>query len=43
MKKVEPGSVKYVRVIESPPKQTWVQPAWGWTRPTGSWNELAWI
>ena len=26
---VEKGDVKYVRVIESPPKQTWTHPSWG--------------
>ena len=29
MEGVEKGDVKYVRVIESPPKQTWTQPSWG--------------
>jgi hypothetical protein len=29
MEGVEPGSIKFVRIIESPPKQTWTQPSWG--------------
>ncbi len=29
MEGVDKGDVKYVRVIESPPKQTWTHPSWG--------------
>lgn len=29
MKGVEPGTVKYLRVIESPEKRTWTQSGWG--------------
>ncbi len=29
MKGVKPGSVKYLRVVESPEKRFWTQPAWG--------------
>ena len=29
MKGIEPGEIKYLRVVESPPKQNWTQPAWG--------------
>ena len=29
METVEPGSVKYVRVVESPEKRFWTRPAWG--------------
>jgi hypothetical protein len=29
MKGVARGSVKYLRVVESPPKKSWTRPAWG--------------
>ena len=29
MKGVERGSVKYLRIVESPPKKNWTHPAWG--------------
>jgi len=29
MKGVKPGAIKYLRVVESPPKRTWTHPAWG--------------
>jgi len=29
LKKVEPGTVKFLRVIESPEKRTYTQPSWG--------------
>lgn len=29
MRGVERGSVKYLRVVESPPKRNWTRPAWG--------------
>ena len=29
MKGVEPGTVKYLRVVESPPKRFWTHPSWG--------------
>jgi len=29
MSKVKPGAIKYLRVVESPPKRTWTTQAWG--------------
>jgi len=29
MKNVEPGSIKRLRVVESPPKRSWTRPSWG--------------
>ena len=29
MKGVEPGTIQYLRVVESPPKRFWTHPAWG--------------
>jgi hypothetical protein len=29
MKNVKPGAIKYLRVVESPPKRSWTRPAWG--------------
>ena len=29
MEKVKPGTIKYLRVVESPPKRSWTRAAWG--------------
>jgi hypothetical protein len=29
MKNVKPGAIKYLRIVESPPKRSWTHPAWG--------------
>jgi hypothetical protein len=43
MKEVKPGSVKFLRVIESPEKRTWTAPGWngqGIQRPGMSWHDF---
>lgn len=44
MDRVEPGSVKYLRVVESPEKRYWTQPAWdggtGQQAPGMGWNDF---
>ena len=43
MKGVQPGSVKSLRVIESPEKRTWTEPGWngqGIERPGMSWHDF---
>jgi len=43
MKDVKPGSVKYLRVIESPEKRFWTDPGWngqGVERPGMSWHDF---
>lgn len=43
MKDVKPGSVKSLRVIESPEKRTWTHPGWngqGIERPGMSWHDF---
>ncbi len=43
MKDVKPGSVKFLRVIESPEKRTWTEPGWngqGVERPGMSWHDF---
>jgi len=43
MKDVKPGSVKYLRVIESPEKRFWTNPGWGGQgveRPGMSWHDF---
>lgn len=41
MQGVKPGSVKYLRVVESPPKEAWTVPSWGGQgvhRPAMNWH-----
>lgn len=43
MKNVQPGSVKYLRVVESPEKRTYTQPAWngqGQQAPGVNWHSF---
>ena len=43
MKNVQPGSVKFLRVVESPEKRTWTEPGWngqGVERPGMSWHDF---
>ncbi len=44
MERVEPGSVKFLRVVESPEKRFWTQPAWdggtGQQAPGMAWNDF---
>jgi len=43
MKDVKPGSVKFLRVVESPEKRTWTEPGWngqGVERPGMSWHDF---
>ena len=43
MQGVKPGSVKFLRVIESPEKRTWTEPGWngqGVERPGMSWHDF---
>lgn len=43
MKGVQPGSIKYLRVIENPPKLTWTHPSWagqGTEAPAMNWHDF---
>jgi hypothetical protein len=44
MDRVQPGSVKYLRVVESPEKRFWTRPAWdggtGQQAPGMAWNDF---
>ncbi len=43
MKDVKPGSVKFLRVVESPEKRTWTEPGWngqGVERPGMNWHDF---
>ena len=43
MKGVQPGSVKFLRVVESPEKRFWAEPAWsgqGAERPGMNWHDF---
>ncbi|MCF7676268.1 MAG: hypothetical protein K9M97_13045, partial [Akkermansiaceae bacterium] len=43
MEDVKPGSVKFLRVIESPEKRTWTEPGWngqGVERPGMNWHDF---
>jgi hypothetical protein len=44
MERVEPGTVKYLRVVESPEKRYWTQPAWnggtGQQAPGMAWDDF---
>jgi hypothetical protein len=43
MKDVKPGSVKFLRVVESPEKRFWTEPAWGGQgaeRPGMNWHDF---
>ena len=43
MKDVKPGSVKFLRVVESPEKRYWTEPGWGGQgveRPGMSWHDF---
>ncbi len=43
MKDVKPGSVKFLRVVESPEKRFWTEPGWGGQgveRPGMSWHDF---
>jgi hypothetical protein len=44
MERVQPGSVKYLRVVESPEKRFWTRPAWdggtGQQAPGMAWNDF---
>ncbi len=43
MQGVEPGSIKYLRVVENPPKLTWTHPSWagqGTEAPAMNWHDF---
>ena len=44
MDRVEPGSIKYLRIVESPEKRFWTQPAWdggtGQQAPGMAWDDF---